>query len=84
MTTLQKTSRANAVRQRRSSQNPAGSNAGFQYPTCTRQAGTRQTTRTSRQAYRPDSVFLPVEPRPVAPATHRQMKSGPPLDKPSA
>ena len=45
--------------------------AGFQNPG---QPLSKQTTRTSRQAYRPDSVFLPVEPRPAAPATQRKMK----------
>lgn len=68
MTTLQKTSRANAVRQRRSSTKPS------RPASKTQGTGIKQTTRTSRQAYRPDSVFLPVEPRPAAPATQHKMK----------
>jgi hypothetical protein len=61
MTTLQKNSRANSVRQRRSSQKPS-------------KPVVKRTTQTARQAYRPDSIFLPVEPRPVAPTTLRRMK----------
>ncbi len=64
MTTLQKTSRANAVRQRRSSQKPSHEAGSIQVTQARRR--TKQTSRTSRQAYRPESVFLPVEPRPVA------------------
>jgi hypothetical protein len=68
MTTLQKTSRANAVRQRRTSTKPST-------PASKTQAtAKKQATRTSRQAYRPESVFLPVEPRPVASATQHKMK----------
>jgi cell division protein FtsQ len=53
MTTLQNASRANLVRQRRKSK--------------TRLTHTAQrTTQTARQAYHPSSVYLPVEPRPMA------------------
>ncbi len=53
MTTLQNTSRANLVRQRRKSK--------------TRSTQTAQrTTQTARQAYHRSSVYLPVEPRPMA------------------
>jgi hypothetical protein len=68
MTTLQKSSRANSVRQRRSSQKRS------KLAVNTQRTGTRRTTQTARQAYRPDSIFLPVEPRPVAPTTLRKMK----------
>ena len=69
MTTQQKPSRANTVRQRRASRKP--STPAFN----TQRSGKRQTSRTSRQAYRPESVFLPVEPRPIAPTTLRHLKS---------
>jgi hypothetical protein len=73
MTSQQKSSRSDIVRQRRASRipNPQSAAAGKQG-----QAGSRQTSRTSRQAYRPESIFLPVEPRPIAPTTLRQMKDG--------
>ncbi len=68
MTTQQKTSRADTVRQRRSSQKrskPASN---------TQRTGSKQTSRTSRQAFRPESVFLPGKPRPVAPTSFHQIK----------
>jgi cell division protein FtsQ len=53
MTALQNTSRANLVRQRRK--------------TKTRSTHTVQRTmQTARQAYHPSSMYLPVEPRPMA------------------
>ncbi len=59
MTTLQKTSRANFVRQRRTPK--------------TRSAHTPQgTEKTARKTYHPASVYLPVEPQPVARRTLRQ------------
>ena len=63
MTSQQKTSRANAVRQRRTSQqqlNPA----------------VKRTSQTAWQSYRPETLFLPDEPRPVAPSTPRKQKKG--------
>ena len=61
MTTLQKTSRAEFVRQRRTLRRAQGS--ASQKP----KAQTAQrTTQTARQTYHPASVYLPVEPRPVA------------------
>ncbi len=82
MTTQQKPSRANVVRRRRTLQNPQErSRERSKTTSYTRetskgrgQAGNRQTSRTSRKAYRPESVFLPVEPRPVAPSTLHRMK----------
>ena len=77
MTTQQKPSRANTVRQRRSSQIPKERVRERSKPASKSPGtGTGQTSRTSRQAYRPASVFLPVEPRPIAPTTLRQMKGG--------
>jgi hypothetical protein len=82
MTTRQKPSRANIVRQRRNSQIPRNQvrdrskatshTGGFHEER--RRAGTGQTSRTSRQAYRPESIFLPVEPRPISPTTLHRMK----------
>ncbi len=75
MTTQQKTSRADAVRQRRSSQKRSKSALITQgIPIERGQAGIKQTSRTSRQVFHPESVFLPGKPRPVAPATFRQTK----------
>ena len=68
MTTLQKTSRANTIRQRRSTQTPKERGREGSKP-----AG-KKTSQTARQAYHPKSVFLPVEPRPVAPTTLRKMR----------
>jgi cell division protein FtsQ len=84
MTPQQKPSRANVVRQRRTSQLPKervrerSKKTSFTrgIPKEGGKAGTRQTSRTSRQAYRPESVFLPVEPRPVTPTTLHRMKGG--------
>ncbi len=56
MTTLQKTSRAEFVRQRRGA--PKKSQA--------KPAPRTTTTQTARRAYHPASVYLPVEPRPMA------------------
>jgi cell division protein FtsQ len=52
MTTLQKTSRANFVRQRRTSKTPSARTP-------------QQTGQTARKVYHLASVYLPVEPRPV-------------------
>ena len=83
MTTPQKNSHAETVRQRRSSQkrptpavrtrNSGTSTRGL--GTTTRTSATRQTTQTARQAYTPASLILPGEPRPVAPTTLRKMRS---------
>ena len=59
MTTLQKTSRANFIRQRRT-------------PKTRRPLTQKGTESTSRKSYHPASVFLPVEPRPVAHRSVRQ------------
>ena len=59
MTTKPTSSRSELVRQRRSSQKRTTQTS-------------RQTTSSARQAYRPESVYLPVEPRRLAPRTHRQ------------
>jgi cell division protein FtsQ len=53
MTTLQKTSRATFVRQRHSSKSQPVRNSS-------------RTEQTSRKAYHPASIYLPVEPRPMA------------------
>jgi cell division protein FtsQ len=82
MTTLKKTTRANSIRQRRSSQagiKPAANTQRTPGSPKTgagdrEQAGARRTTQTARQAYHPQSFFLPVEPRPVAPTTLHKMK----------
>ena len=77
MTTLQKTSRSNTVRQRRSSQKRSKPASNSQRTgTSTQRTAPKQTSRTSRQSYHPASVFLPVEPRPVAPTSRRQVKTG--------
>jgi hypothetical protein len=83
MITQKKPSRANTVRQRRATKMPKERVSGRSKPAFnTQKTGTRQTSRTSaqrtstsRQAYRPESVFLPVEPRPIAPTTLRQLKT---------
>jgi cell division protein FtsQ len=80
MTSQQKPSRADTVRQRRSSQNPketlksGGSRVREHSKPASRQTSrtSAQKTSTSRQAYRPESVFLPVEPHPIAPTTLRR------------
>ena len=59
MTVKTNPSRADFVRQRRTS--PQRSKPASQ-----------RTTQTARQAYRPETVYLPVEPRPVARRTLRQ------------
>ena len=86
MTPQKKPSRAETIRLRRSPQTPnpdsagAGEHgqAGKRIPAKSRQTSrtSAQRTSTSRQAYRPASVFLPVEPRPIAPTTLRRMKDG--------
>jgi cell division septal protein FtsQ len=64
MTTLQKTSRANFVRQRRTPK--------------TRSAHTPQRTKqTARKAYHPASIYLPVEPRPAARRTSSRVTKKP-------
>jgi hypothetical protein len=63
MTTIQKTSRAEHIRKRRSSQN---------HP----KPASKAASRTSRQAYSPGSIFLPIEPRRVVSTNLRQTKSG--------
>ena len=68
MTIQQKTSRADTVRKRRSSKKRS------KPVVKTLRTGTGPTSRTSRQAYRPESVFLPGTPRPVAPTRLRQLK----------
>jgi hypothetical protein len=83
MTTPQKNSHADTVRQRRSSQkrstpvartrNLGTSTRGS--GTTSRTSATRQSTQTARQAYTPASLILPGEPRPVAPTTLRKMRS---------
>jgi hypothetical protein len=78
MTPQQKSSRANIVRQRRSSQIPRERVVGRTKP------ASRPGSRTSSRAYRPESVFLPVEPRPVSrpgfhqgkSSSHRQAQGG--------
>jgi hypothetical protein len=62
MTAQQKTTRANTVRQRRSS-------------TQRSKPASARISQTARKAYHPASVFLPVEPRPAAKATPRRTKS---------
>jgi len=72
MTALQKPSRSVSIRQRRSSQKrskPSANRKGTG-------TGKGLTNQTSRQAYHPASVFLPVEPRPIAPTTLRKMRDG--------
>jgi hypothetical protein len=59
MTTLQKKSHADSVRQRRSSQPRS-------------KPDSKKTRQTTRQAYRTGTVFLPVEPHPAARRTPRQ------------
>ena len=59
MTSQQKTSRADTVRQRRNLKQPV-------------KPVSKRTSQTARQSYRPASVFLPVEPRPVPPSTLRR------------
>jgi cell division protein FtsQ len=79
MTTLQKTTRANAVRQRRSSQkNPQPgrerSKPAVNIPAVPKDRGRSNTKPASRKAYHPKSLLLPVEPRPVSPTALNQMK----------
>jgi hypothetical protein len=70
MTTLQKSSRADSVRQRRSTQKRSKPGP------VSHATSSKQNTRTSRQAYHPSSVFLPGEPRPVAAASLGKKKDG--------
>ncbi len=72
MTSQQKPSRANTVRQRRSSKLPKESLGRDRRANEHSKPTARPASRTSRQAYRPASVFLPVEPRPIAPTTLRR------------
>jgi hypothetical protein len=72
MTAQQKPSRSVSIRQRRSSQKRSNQTAN-RTGTAT---GRGSRNQTSRQAYHPSSVFLPVEPRPVAPTTLRKMRDG--------
>ena len=82
MTDQLKKTRANSIRQRRSTQTrskPASNTQTPNYPVRTatggsRQTGTRRTSQTARQNYHPNSVILPGKPRPVAPTTLRGLK----------
>jgi hypothetical protein len=75
MTTQQKTSRSDTIRQRRSTRKASKTSVSTQYPkNGYSQTRTRQTTQAARQSFHPASVFLPVEPRPVAPTTLRKNK----------
>jgi cell division protein FtsQ len=78
MTTLQKTSRASFVRQRRTSKTRIAQTPQRATPKRATTAS-KQTTQTARQSYRLSTVYLPGEPRRIVSRTpNRSMKNSPP------
>ena len=63
MTTLQKNTRANFVRQRRSTQTRSTPAAPRSKTPVSKPRASSGSNQTARRSYRPDTVFLPVEPR---------------------
>lgn len=78
MTTLQKTSRANFVRQHRISRTRTAKTPQKTAPARTTRAS-QQTTQTAHRSYIPATVYTPTKPRTVVSRTsHRSMKNSPP------
>ena len=78
MTTLQKTSRANFVRQRRTSRTRTAKSPQNTAPARTPRA-LQQTTQTAHRSYIPAKVYTPTKPHTVVSRTsNRSMKNSPP------